>query len=116
MSARRHDSVGNASPGATVRVTIAAPSAFGPAPSAKVHGKVRLSWPVKKGAKYYNVQVFRNGTRVLVDWPSRPFFRLPANLLEAGTYTWYVWPALKGKGSEPTFGDLIGHATFRYEK
>ena len=49
-------------------------------------------------------------------WPSTASFRLPENLLEPGTYTWFVWPALKGKGSAATFGDLIGRATFVYAK
>ena len=32
--------------------------------------------------------------------------------LEPGTYVWYVWPAVRHKGASPTFGALIGRATF----
>jgi len=55
--------------------------------------------------------VFRNGKRVLVAWPSRTSYR-PVRTLEAGTYVWYVWPAVRHKGASPTFGALIGRATF----
>ena len=74
----------------------------------------RLTWKATEGTAYYNVQVFRNGKRILTDWPSQASFTLPTTLLEPGTYTWFVWPALKGKGSSATFGDLIGRATFIY--
>ena len=43
---------------------------FGPAPRAKVHGKVRLSWPVVKGARYYNVQLYAGKKRIFVSWPN----------------------------------------------
>jgi hypothetical protein len=73
-----------------------------------------LTWTAKEGTVYYNVQVFRDGKRVLVGWPSQPSYQLPANALAHGTYTWFVWPAVKHKGATPTFGDLIGRATFFY--
>ena len=58
------------------------------------------------------MQLFRKGRRVLVDWPSRPSYRIPAGKLVPGTYVWYVWPAVRHKGAAPTFGKLIGRATF----
>ena len=48
---------------------------------------------------------------MLVAWPSRRFYR-PVRTLEAGTYVWYVWPAVRHKRAAPTFGALIGRATF----
>jgi hypothetical protein len=75
----------------------------------------RLSWKAKEGTAYYNVQLFRNGKRVLVGWPSRASFSLAGKTLEPGIYTWFVWPAVKHKSGTPTFGDLIGRATFVYE-
>ena len=73
-----------------------------------------LSWKPTKGTNYYNVQVFVNGRRVLVGWPTKPTFTIPAGKLVPGTYVWYVWPALRGK--QDSFGKLIGRATFRYKK
>ena len=76
----------------------------------------RLTWPAAAGTAYYNVQVFLNGKRIVVGWPSAGL--LPAarsGLLAPGIYTWFVWPAIKHAGAAPTFGSLIGRATFVYQ-
>ena len=73
-----------------------------------------LTWKPRKGASYYNLQLFRNGRRVLIAWPSRPSFRVPAPVLSPGTYVWFVWPALQARHATPRFADLIGRATFNY--
>ncbi len=75
-----------------------------------------LTWKAKKGTAYYNVQVFVKGKRVLTGWPSKASYSIPAGKLVPGTYVWFVWPAVQGKGSSPTFGKLIGRATFTYKK
>ena len=75
-----------------------------------------LTWKATKGSTYYNVQVFRNGKRMLVGWPGKASYRIPAGKLKPGTYVWFVWPAVQHKGSTPTFGKLIGRAIFRYKK
>ncbi|MDP9255083.1 MAG: Ig-like domain-containing protein [Actinomycetota bacterium] len=109
-----YDAVGNASAPASVHVTIPAPSKFGPAPRAKVHGRVRLSWPVAKGAKYYNVQVYVGKKRILVSWPARRALQLPRAKLKRGTtYTWYVWPGLGAK-AKAHYGKLIGKNAFTF--
>ena len=109
-----YDAAGNASPAARVRVTVAAPSRFGPEPRAKVHGKVRLSWPVVKGARYYNVQVYAGKQRILVGWPVAGKLQLPQAKLKRGkTYTWYVWPGLGAK-AKARYGKLIGKNTFTF--
>jgi hypothetical protein len=72
----------------------------------------RLSWKPRAGSAYYNVQVFRNGTRVLVGWPARNSYDVPAGALTPGTYVWFVWPAVSSGGATPAFADLIGRATF----
>ncbi len=76
----------------------------------------KLTWKATKGTAYYNVQLFVKGKRVLTGWPSQAAFNIPKGKLEPGTYVWYVWPAVKGKRSSPTFGKLIGRATFTYKK
>ena len=75
-----------------------------------------LTWKPFKGTTYYNVQLFVNGKRVLVGWPTKASFRIPAGKLQPGTYVWYVWPAVSGKKGTAKFGKLIGRATFRYKK
>ncbi len=109
-----YDRVGNASTPASVRATIAPASPFGPAPKAKVHGAVKLSWPVVKGARYYNVQLFAGSKRVLASWPAGHALQLPKAKLKRGAkYTWYVWPGL-GVKAKAHYGTLIGKSTFTY--
>jgi hypothetical protein len=109
-----YDRVGNASAPATVHVAIAAASPFGPAPRAKVHGKVQLRWPVVKGAKYYNVQLYAGKKRILASWPAGHAVQLPKAKLKRGTkYTWYVWPGLGAK-SKAHYGKLVGKNVFTY--
>ena len=60
------------------------------------------------------MQLFHNGKRVLVDWPTRASYRIPSAKLEPGVYVWFVWPAVRHLGAAPTFGPLIGRATFVY--
>jgi hypothetical protein len=75
-----------------------------------------LTWKAATGTTYYNVQLFRNGKRVLVAWPGKASYRIPASQLKPGTYVWFVWPAVQHPGGSPTFGKLIGRATFVYQK
>ena len=109
-----YDAVGNASPPASVHVSIAPASLFGPAPRAKVHGKVRLSWPVAKGARYYNVQLYAGKKRIFVSWPNGRGLQVPRAKLKRGTkYTWYVWPGLGAK-AKARYGKLLGKSTFTF--
>ena len=55
-----------------------------------------------RGATYYNVQLFRNGKKVLTAWPTSTSFRLHdawkfegrTQRLTPGRYRWYVWPGI----------------------
>lgn len=109
-----YDHSGNVSRPARRAVSLAALIPLRPLTGSVVSAAPRLTWKAKEGTAYYNVQIFRNGRRILVGWPSQPSFLLPAYLLEPGIYTWFVWPAVKHK-SATTFADLIGRATFVYE-
>jgi hypothetical protein len=51
---------------------------------------------------------------VLTGWPTRATFSIPPGKLKPGTYVWFVWPAVKRGRLAPTFGKLIGRATFVY--
>jgi hypothetical protein len=109
-----YDAAGNASASASVRAAVAAASRFGPAPRARVHGKVRLSWPVVRGAKYYNVQLYAGKRRILVSWPAGRTLQLPSAKLKRGRkYTWYVWPGLGAK-AKAHYGKLIGKNVFTF--
>jgi hypothetical protein len=109
-----YDHSGNVSRPARKTVSLASLIPLRPLTGSVVTAAPRLTWTPTQGTEYYNVQIFRNGKRILTDWPSRASYRLPGRLLEPGTYTWFVWPALKGTGSAASFGALIGRATFVY--
>jgi hypothetical protein len=105
------DHSGNVSPAARVPVTLAALVPLRPLTGSVLRVAPRFTWKAHRGTAYYNLQLFRNGRRVLVAWPSRTSYRT-VRTLEAGTYVWYVWPAVRHRGASPTFGALIGRATF----
>jgi hypothetical protein len=109
-----YDRSGNMSRPARRNVSLASLVPLRPLTGSVVDAPPLLTWTAKEGTVYYNVHVFRDGKRVLVGWPSQTSYRLPSNALARGTYTWFVWPAVKHKGAAPTFGDLIGRATFFY--
>ena len=112
-----YDSAGNVSvkPVRTV-VRLAALIPLRPLNGSTIHtGSPLLTWKPFKGTTYYNVQLFVNGKRILVGWPSTASFRIPKGKLMPGTYVWYVWPAIGGKGGAAKFGNLIGRATFKYK-
>jgi hypothetical protein len=58
-----------------------------------------LRWHARPGARYYNLQLFRNGRKILSAWPSRSHYTLRAGWryrghrhhLVAGRYRWYAW-------------------------
>jgi hypothetical protein len=107
-----YDTSGNISRPARRTVSLASLVPLRPLTGSLVKTPPRLSWKSKSGTAYYNVQLFRNGKRVLVGWPSGASFSLAGKTLVPGIYTWFVWPAEKHRGTAPTFGDLIGRATF----
>jgi hypothetical protein len=78
-----------------------------------------LRWMPVRGARYYNVQLFRGARKVLSAWPKRPRYQIKSHWTQLGTrqrlrrgrYRWYVWP---GFGARPKarYGDLIGGRAF----
>ena len=98
---------------ARTKVSLASLIPLRPLTGSVLHAVPLLTWKPKQGSAYYNLQLFRNGKRVLVVWPSHASYRIPAGTLTPGTYVWYVWPALRSGGSA-TFASRIGRATFVY--
>jgi hypothetical protein len=90
-----------------------------PADGARVSEPPLLRWSPARGATYYNVQLYRDGKKVLTTWQSRPDFRVPRSwrfegrrfVLEPGRYRWYVWPGY-GRPAEGRYGKLIGTRWF----
>jgi hypothetical protein len=92
---------------------------LGPADGATLTAPPLLRWTPVRGARYYNVQLFRDGRKVLSRWPAaaklqlRPSWRFAGRerRLQPGTYRWYVWPGL-GRRAERRFGALVGRSRF----
>lgn len=108
------DRAGNLSPAARQVVSLAALVSLRPLSGSVLHTAPLLTWKPRAGAAYYNLQVFHDGKRVLVAWPTRASYSLTGLPLRQGTYVWFVWPALGARSAAPRFGTMIGRATFRY--
>lgn len=100
--------------------TVRRAALFAPPARAVISGPTTLAWRAVARARFYNVQVYRNGRKILSAWPSRSRYLLRRSWthegrtfrLRPGTYTWFVWPAF-GTKAAPNFGKLIGQSSFR---
>jgi hypothetical protein len=101
---------------------VRAPTAalFAPAKGVSVSAPPLLQWRPAARARFYNVQLYRKGRKILSSWPVRPRLKLRAKWkyqgktyrLKAGVYTWVVWPAY-GTRPKPRFGRMVGQSSFR---
>jgi hypothetical protein len=117
----RHGNVARGSFAVSVSIvrTVRRIALFSPAPGAHVSGPTMLAWRAVPRARFYNVQLHRNGRKVLTRWPAQPRFMLRGRWqhegrtyrLRRGVYTWFVWPAF-GVPANPRFGKLLGRSSF----
>ena len=95
------------------------PALTAPAADAKLSLPPLLKWTAVPNATYYNVQLFRNGQKILTAWPRDTKFRVPTSwkfggrsyVLSPGRYRWYVWPGF-GSPSAYDYGKLVGTRSF----
>jgi hypothetical protein len=91
----------------------------GPAPGARLKAPPVLRWSPVAKATYYNVQLFRDGKKILTLWPTKPLLQVPSAWrfagstfrLTPGVYRWYVWPGF-GPRSASRYGKLLGTRSF----
>jgi hypothetical protein len=89
-----------------------------------VFGAIRRSpplidWAPVRNATYYNVQVWRNGHKVLSRWPLRSSLRMRSQWMldgrnfsfTSGHYVVYAWPGFGSKASA-RYGGLLGWTAF----
>jgi hypothetical protein len=101
------------------RTVRARPSTLEPAAGARLRKPPVLRWEKERGARYYNVQLFRGRSKLLSAWPIRTRFQMRRSWsyrgrhhrLARGHYRWYVWPGL-GSRADHRYGALIGHSSF----
>ncbi|HXV33392.1 MAG TPA: HYR domain-containing protein [Gaiellaceae bacterium] len=111
------DRAGNVSPVATVTAwptPIAVPR-YG----AVVHSPPLIDWRSVPGATYYNLQVWRDGRKILSVWPLRSQYRLRSAWtfrgtrfsLTQGRLAVYLWPGYGSKAAV-RYGPLYGRTSF----
>jgi large repetitive protein len=119
FAADRHGNVGSAS--FTVAVTLVRRAVlFAPLTGARVTKPPLLAWRIVPRARFYNVQLYRKGIKVLTTWPTRSQLQLHSRWIHQGrryelrpaAYTWVVWPAF-GTRAHPRYGRMLGRSTFR---
>jgi hypothetical protein len=104
-------------------VVMPGPRLLAPAPRARVSAPPLLQWTPVRGASYYNVQLYRAGSKVLSEWPARARLQLGRAWrldgrryrLGSGSYRWYVWPGF-GRPAAAQYGPAIGTRTFVVER
>ena len=109
---------GNQSAGVRT-ATPRSPYLLSPRDGAVLRRPPLLDWRPLTGATYYNVQLWRNGVKILSRHPSVSQFRLSARWtyngrsyrLGAGRYRWFVWLGLRQR-SAAEFGRLRGYSDF----
>jgi hypothetical protein len=92
---------------------------FSPVRGARLRAAPLLEWKPLRRASYYNVQLVRNGSKVLSRWPRVAKLRLRSTWrfagqrrrLVPGRYCWYVWPGF-GDLSKRRYGKLLGKSCF----
>jgi hypothetical protein len=95
------------------------PALLQPSEGAHVSFPPQLTWRAVSGATYYNVQLYRNGHKVMSAWPRGESLVLQKHwtyrgqryVLSPGRYRWYVWPGF-GSRSSNRYGKLIGTRSF----
>jgi hypothetical protein len=82
-----------------------------------------LQWTPVRSARYYNVQLFRKGRKILTVWPKRARYQLKQRWsyrgdvyrLASAKYRWLVWPGF-GPRSKADYGRRIGPGTFEIRR
>jgi hypothetical protein len=119
---RATDAAGNVGTGtvkATPGSTASTERLLAPRANAKLRKPPLLRWRKVGKARYYNVQVFRKGRKILSAWPSKPHYQLRGTWrygghryrLSGATYRWYLWAGY-GKRSAHHYGSLLGKRSF----
>ena len=114
------DAAGNAATATTTATAPATPAAATKA-SAKPTTLPALRWRARSPAKYYNLQLFRDGRKILSAWPTKPHYTLKASWryrgkaykLTSGRYRWYVWPGY-GRRAQHRYGHLLAKGLVTY--
>ncbi|MGH3051629.1 MAG: hypothetical protein ACRDM8_01555, partial [Gaiellaceae bacterium] len=112
-----YDAAGNASAAA---YTVERPSRiFAPEYDAALNGPPMIDWTTVRKATYYNLQVWRNGRKILSRWPARARYAMDRSWLSlgqrfrltSGTYYGFVWAGF-GPRAAADYGRIVGWTRF----
>ena len=119
------DLAGNVTTKAVTAATAAkkSTSLLAPVAGAVVKVPPLLRWKPVAKASFYNVQLYRNGRKVLSTWPGAAKLKLKRTWtyagkryrLQSGVYSWYVWGA-RGTRAKPVYGKVLGSSTFTVKR
>jgi hypothetical protein len=117
------DLAGNVTTKAVTIGALTQTALYSPAAGTVVRAPPLLRWKAVKGATFYNVQVYRNGRKLLSTWPGLAKLKLARTWtyggkryrFEPGKYTWYVWGA-RGTRAKPVYGKVLGSSTFSVKR
>jgi hypothetical protein len=115
------DRVGNTSAGVVILAMPQRSLLRSPRDGARLRKAPRLVWMASADAAYYNVQVFRETTKILSAWPTGTSLALHLRWnyggrryrLQPGLYRWFVWSGF-GARSQARYGPLLGTSTFYF--
>jgi hypothetical protein len=115
------DAAGNATAATAAATAPPATAAAAKTPTQAKAQRPTLKWRARRGAKYYNLQLFRDGRKVLSAWPAHPRYTLKASWrykgkaykLTSGRYRWYVWPGY-GRRAAHRYGRLLAKGRVTY--
>ena len=100
--------------------TPTASKLLSPARGARLRSAPLLEWKAGHRVRYWNVQLYRDGKKVLSSWPRVNELQLEERWrfggrryrLVPGRYCWHLWPGV-GKRSRNDYGPKLGASCFR---
>jgi hypothetical protein len=116
---RTYDRTGNRSGGIAAFARPVQDLLLRPLDGARTAAPPVFTWTRVRAASYYNLQLFRNGRKILSVWPRANRFALTrawrsegkAYRLTPGSYRWFVWPGY-GVPRQGKYGRALGGRGF----
>jgi HYR domain len=110
---------GARNPSAAVEIGGRPSKIFSPVFGAVLRSPPLIDWTYVKDASYFNVQVWRNGRKVLSRWPVRTSLQMRSSwtyggkqfTFSSGHYVIYAWPGFGSKAAA-SYGPLLGWTSF----
>ncbi len=110
---------GDRSTGVALTATPLSLRLLSPLPGKTLRTPPQLRWLPTAKASYYNLQLFRNGVKVMSTWPTAAKYKLKSTWtylgrkykLSPATYKWYVWAGF-GARAKQKYSPLLGQSAF----